>query len=81
MSSELILHSGIMTFIGNDQTVMDVLNNLDNVSTVCITEDNIGHSYIGDADIDYMDPDILEKKVVSCLVVKHKDGYHVHLEV
>lgn len=71
----------ISLLINDGQTVIDILKDLDDIAVVTITENGVGHAYIGDDDINSIDPDILSKRVVSSLVVKKSNGFEVHVEI
>lgn len=71
----------ISLLFNDDQTIADILYAIDGISIVCISENNVEHAYIGEDDIAGIDLDILQKRVVSCLVVKQIDGYRVHIEI
>lgn len=63
----------ISLLVNDDQTVI-------NIALLTITENGVGHAYF-EEDIEYIDPDLLSKRVLSCLVVKKPYGYVVDLEV
>lgn len=71
----------ISLLVNDDQTVIDILDDLDNIALATITENGVGHAYFGEGEIASIDPDILHKRVLSCLVVKKSYGYTVDLEV
>lgn len=68
----------------NSQTVQDILNEIGKIGDIgilSICEYNVEHAYIGEDDITSIDVDILNKKVVSSLVVKRFDAYEVYLDI
>lgn len=62
-------------------TVGEFIEEFDEIALLFITEGGIGHSFVGEEDIDCIDEDLLNKPVESSLVIKKKYGYEVHLEV
>lgn len=72
----------ISLLVNDDQTVIDILDDLDNIhiALLTITENGVGHAYF-EEDIEYIEPELLHKRVLSCLVVKKSHGYEVNLEV
>lgn len=62
-------------------TVGDFIDGFDEIALLTINEGGIGHSFVGEEDIECIDEDLLGKLVESSLVVKKKYGYEVHLEV
>ena len=71
----------ISLFFDDELTVKDVISEFNNLAVVSIIENNVGHAYIGEEDIAAIDPDILNKKVLSSFTVKKSDGFHLSLEV
>ena len=73
----------ISLLVNDDQTVIDILDDLDNIdiALLTITENGVGHAYFEEGEIASIEPDILHKRVLSCLVVKKQHGYEVNLEV
>lgn len=70
----------ISLLVNDGQTVIDILDELDNIALVTITENGVGHAYF-EKDIEYIEPELLSKRVLSSLVVKKPYGYIADLEV
>ena len=68
--------------IHDDQTVMDILEDLDDLSLVIITDGAVFSSYAGE-DIDWIDAALLKRRVQSCRVCRNKitGGYCAEIEV
>ena len=62
-------------------TVREFIEGFDEIAMLFITEGGIGHSFVGEEDIECIDEDLLDKLVESSLVIKKQYGYEVHLEV
>ena len=71
----------ISSLINDEQTVQDILNDLDDVAVVSINDRGVGHSYIGEYDIAAIDEDILDSKAMSFFIVKKSFGYEVYIEI
>ena len=75
----------ISLLIHDDQTVDDILADLDGIAAVFISENRSTHSttrsYIGEEDIESIEPDILNKKVIACTVAKKSYGYEAHIDI
>lgn len=62
-------------------TVQEFIDGFDSIALLDITEGGIGHSFVGEEDIECIDEDLLNKPVESSFVVKKNYGYYVELEV
>ena len=66
--------------IDDTQQVVDILEDLNDLYSVTITEDGVGHVYFGD-DIATIEEDLLFKRVLSYFIVKRSYGFEVEIEV
>ena len=65
----------------DEDTVGDILNDMDEVNVVCVREGKVDHAYIGDNEIDTIDSGLLRRPVKSCFVSRYGHGYSVRFEV
>lgn len=66
--------------IDDTQQVADILEDLNELYSVSITEDGVGHVYFGN-DIATIEEDLLFKRVLSYFIVKKPYGFVVEIEV
>lgn len=62
-------------------TVEDVLYDLDNIAMLDIIENGKSYSYVGEEDIDCVDPDILCKIAKRVMVQHERFGYRVIIDI
>lgn len=67
--------------IDDDQTVQDILNDLEDVAAVRVTHGYTDYTYTGEEEIDRIPVDILSTVVKSCRVSKRDIGYFVMVVV
>lgn len=58
----------IFSLIYDNQTVKNILSDLDDIAVDSINDREVGHSYIGEYDIAAIDEDILDSKAMPFLL-------------